>query len=149
MIPAIVGFMPWLDRRLNILNKSGTAQRLCQTLPLIPVFRIVETWGLSRLAVSCIPNSSQPHRMIKLSNASQRIILSIQIRFSMAIPFRHERRHWHPVDWHQAGVFSRAAGWGPRLLQLLFHKTHLQTPLVPATLRVEKGGQVRTRPSKI
>ena len=122
---------------------------MCQTLPLIPVFRIVETWGISRLVVSCIPNSSQPHSMITLSNTSQRIILSIQIRFSMVIPFRHERRHWHPVDWHQAGVFSRARVRGPGCCMLcsIKHTSKPRWPL-PSLRWNEAGPKVRTRPSQ-
>jgi len=75
MIPAIVGFMPSLDRRLNILTKSGTAAKVVPNPATNPHISDRCNLGTSRLAVSFIPNPSQPQSMIKLSNRPQRIIL--------------------------------------------------------------------------
>jgi len=45
MIPAIVGFMPWLNRRLNILTKSGTAAKVVPNPATNPRISDRETWG--------------------------------------------------------------------------------------------------------
>lgn len=86
MIPAIVGFMPSLDRRLNILNKSGTAAKVVPNPATSPSISDRFKVGTSRLAGFFISNPSQPHIMMTLSNPSQRIILSIPTFSSKVIP---------------------------------------------------------------
>jgi len=88
MIPAIVGFMPLLDRRLNILNKSGTAAKVVPKPATIPSISDRLKVGASRLAGFSITNPSQPHIMVTLSNPIQRIILSTRILSNLVIASR-------------------------------------------------------------
>lgn len=62
---AILGFMPLLDLRLSIPIKSGRAAKVVPNPATKPTTSDLRKRGSNRLSVSCMPNSSQPARMIR------------------------------------------------------------------------------------
>src|SRR5512134_1226134 len=69
MMPAIVGFMPWADRRLSILNRSGKAAKVVPNPATKPTTSDRLSVGSSRLAMSVMPRPSQPLRIVVLNTS--------------------------------------------------------------------------------
>src|SRR5262249_22680498 len=68
MMPAIVGLMPLLDRRLNILTRSGTAANVVPKPATNPRTSERKNLGKSKLAVSLGTKPWQPHSKTTLSS---------------------------------------------------------------------------------
>ena len=62
-IAAILGFIPALDRRLNIANKSGNAANVVPKPATKPRISERQNLGISRLCVSCGTKSSDNPRL--------------------------------------------------------------------------------------
>ena len=73
MIPAIVGFMPWADRRLSILNRSGKAAKVVPNPAYETNHRL--SVGSSRLAMSVMAMPSQPLRIVVLNNSRAQVAI--------------------------------------------------------------------------
>jgi len=84
----MVGFIPLLDRRLNILIKSGTAANVVPKPAATPM--ISDRWkpGTSRLDVSRIAQPSQPQSVITPANRNPHVILPMHFLSGMVTPLR-------------------------------------------------------------
>jgi hypothetical protein len=80
---AIVGFIPWLDRRLSILIKSGTAAKVVPKPATKP--NTSDRWnpGKSRLDVSWRASPSQPlsmstlvHKRLPINLLKQSVVIA-------------------------------------------------------------------------
>jgi len=67
-MPAIVGFMPLLDRRLNILTRSGTAANVVPKPATNPRTSDRRNLGKSKLAVSLGIKPWQPLSKTRLNS---------------------------------------------------------------------------------
>ena len=78
MMPAIVGLMPLLDRRLNIPIKSGTAAKVVPSPATKPNTSDFWNPGKNRLDVSGMARLSQPLTTIALSTIAADISMLLQ-----------------------------------------------------------------------
>ena len=87
-MPAIVGLMPLLDRRLNIPIKSGTAAKVVPNPATNPNTSDFWNPGKNRLDVSGMARLSQPLRTIALSTITPHSSILLQESLVICGPFR-------------------------------------------------------------
>src|SRR6476620_768483 len=110
MMPAIVGLMPLLERRLNILIRSGTAAKVVPNPATNPNTSDFSSPGKNRLEVSGMPRLSQPLRTIALSTVAPAISILRQATVVMRGLSLHCISHPPTPDENSAGGVFQVSG---------------------------------------